>query len=182
MLAVTSPVLLEEYESVLRLPHVRGLTNPPLDDDLIQRAIQYVGERFIVVAGAFKDVDKVPDDAKDNPPRRSGAGRRGRGHHLRRRRSAVFEGGEGARLPAGADLRPGTIPQVRPRIARAPVASPSDLDLDFSLGGRVPRVVARSRTAPRRDAGSLGSRSPLGVRPPRRARLVCGSPRAGSCL
>jgi len=67
MLAVTSPVLLEEYESVLRLPHVRGLTNPPLDDDLIQRAIQYIGERFIVVAGAFKDVDKVPDDAKDNP-------------------------------------------------------------------------------------------------------------------
>jgi predicted nucleic acid-binding protein len=67
MLAVTSPVLLEEYESVLRLPHVRGLTNPPLDDDLIQRAILYIGERFIVVAGAFKDVDKVPDDAKDNP-------------------------------------------------------------------------------------------------------------------
>jgi putative PIN family toxin of toxin-antitoxin system len=67
MLAVTSPVLLEEYESVLRLPQVRGLTNPPLDDDLIQRAMQYIGERFIVVAGSFTDVDKVPDDAKDNP-------------------------------------------------------------------------------------------------------------------
>ncbi len=67
MLAVTSPLLLEEYESVLRLPHVRGLTNPPLDDDLIQRAMRYIGERFIVVAGAFTDVDKVPDDAKDNP-------------------------------------------------------------------------------------------------------------------
>ena len=65
--AVTSPLLLEEYESVLRLPQVRGLTNPPLDDDLIQRAMQYIGERFIVVAGEFKDVDKVPDDAKDNP-------------------------------------------------------------------------------------------------------------------
>jgi putative PIN family toxin of toxin-antitoxin system len=65
--AVTSPLLLEEYESVLRLPQIRGLTNPPLDDDLIQRAMQYIGERFIVVAGEFKDVDKVPDDAKDNP-------------------------------------------------------------------------------------------------------------------
>jgi putative PIN family toxin of toxin-antitoxin system len=67
MLAVTSPLLLEEYESVLRLPNVRALTSPPLDDDLIQRAVDYIGERFIVVAGAFKDVDKVPDDAKDNP-------------------------------------------------------------------------------------------------------------------
>jgi predicted nucleic acid-binding protein len=67
MLAVTSPLLLEVYETVLRLPQVRGLTNPPLDDDLIQRAVSYIGERFIVVTGAFKDVDKVPDDAKDNP-------------------------------------------------------------------------------------------------------------------
>ena len=67
MVAVTSPLLLEECESVLSLSHVRALTNPPLDDDLIQRAIGYVGERFTVVAGAFKDVDKVPDDAGDNP-------------------------------------------------------------------------------------------------------------------
>jgi putative PIN family toxin of toxin-antitoxin system len=67
MLAVTSPLLLEEYESVLRLPHIRTLTTPPLDDDLIQRAIGYIGERFTVVGGVFKDVDKVPDDAKDNP-------------------------------------------------------------------------------------------------------------------
>jgi putative PIN family toxin of toxin-antitoxin system len=67
MQAVTSPLLLEEYENVLKLPHVRTLTNPPLDDDLIHRAISYIGERFDVVAGAFKDVDKVPDDAKDNP-------------------------------------------------------------------------------------------------------------------
>ena len=65
--AVTSPLLLAECESVLRLPHVRALTNPPLDDDLIQRAVDYIGERFIVVAGAFKEVDRVPDDAKDNP-------------------------------------------------------------------------------------------------------------------
>ena len=65
--AVTSPLLLAECESVLRLPDVRALTNPPLDDDLIQRAVDYIGERFIVVAGAFKEVDRVPDDAKDNP-------------------------------------------------------------------------------------------------------------------
>ena len=58
MLAVTSPVLLEEYESVLRLPHVRRFTNPPLDDDLIQRAIQYIGERFIVVAGRCRSTPR----------------------------------------------------------------------------------------------------------------------------
>lgn len=67
MLAVTSPLLLEECESVLSLPYVRALTKPPLDDDLIRRAIGHIGERFTVVAGAFKDVDKVPHDAKDNP-------------------------------------------------------------------------------------------------------------------
>lgn len=67
MVAVTSPLLLEECESVLRLPEVRVLTSPALDDDLIRRAITHIGERFTVVAGAFEDVDKVPDDAKDNP-------------------------------------------------------------------------------------------------------------------
>ena len=54
MVTVTSPLLLEEYECVLRLPHVRALTNPPIDDDLIQRAIGYIGERFIVVAGGSR--------------------------------------------------------------------------------------------------------------------------------
>jgi len=67
LLAVTSPFLLEESERVLRLPHIRTLANPPLDDDLIARAVRYIGERCIVVPGAFKDVEKVPDDAKDNP-------------------------------------------------------------------------------------------------------------------
>ena len=41
MVAVTSPLLLEECESVLSLSHVRALTNPPLDDDLIQRQMRY---------------------------------------------------------------------------------------------------------------------------------------------
>jgi len=49
------------------LPQARRLTDPPLDHDLIQRAIRYVGERFTVVTGSFKDVDKVPDDFRDNP-------------------------------------------------------------------------------------------------------------------
>ena len=67
LLAVTSPMLLEECERVLRLPHIRALASPPLDDDLIKRALRYIGERFTVVPGVFKDVDKVPDDVKDNP-------------------------------------------------------------------------------------------------------------------
>jgi putative PIN family toxin of toxin-antitoxin system len=67
VVAVVSPLLLEEYESVLRLPEVRSLTEPPLDDDLIHRAMRYIIERFTVVTGSFKDVDKVPDDVKDNP-------------------------------------------------------------------------------------------------------------------
>jgi putative PIN family toxin of toxin-antitoxin system len=67
LLAVTSPTLLEECDSVLKLPEVRGLTVPPLDDDLIQRAMRYIIERFVVVTGSFKDVDKVPDDVRDNP-------------------------------------------------------------------------------------------------------------------
>jgi len=67
MRAVTSPVLLEECQNVLRMPQVRGLTDPPLDDDLIQRALGYIVERFVVVTGSFKHVDKVPDDVRDNP-------------------------------------------------------------------------------------------------------------------
>lgn len=67
MVAVASPLLLEEYDSVLRLPEVRRLTDPPLDDDLIQRAIRYIVQRFTVVTGSFKDMDKVPDDVRDNP-------------------------------------------------------------------------------------------------------------------
>lgn len=67
IVAVASPLLLEEYDSVLRLPEVRGLTDPPLDDDLIQRAMRYIVQRFTYVTGSFKDVEKVPDDARDNP-------------------------------------------------------------------------------------------------------------------
>jgi putative PIN family toxin of toxin-antitoxin system len=67
VIGVTSPLLLEESERVLKLPHIRTMASPPLDDDLIERAVRYIGERFDLVPGAFNDVDKVPDDAKDNP-------------------------------------------------------------------------------------------------------------------
>jgi predicted nucleic acid-binding protein len=52
---------------VLRLPQIRTLAVPSLDDELIERVVRYLGERFFVVPGAFKDVEKVPADAKDNP-------------------------------------------------------------------------------------------------------------------
>ena len=29
--------------------------------------MRHIGERFLVVPGAFKEVEKVPADAKDNP-------------------------------------------------------------------------------------------------------------------
>jgi len=67
LVAVTSPVLLEEVERVLKQPNIRAIATPPLDDDLIERAVRYIGERFLVVAGSFRDVDKVPKDSKDNP-------------------------------------------------------------------------------------------------------------------
>lgn len=65
--AVTSPLLLSEVERVLKQPAIRGLARPPLDDDLIERAMRFIGERFTVVPGTFQDVHKVPEDAKDNP-------------------------------------------------------------------------------------------------------------------
>jgi hypothetical protein len=67
MRAVTSPILLEECQSVLEMPDVRRLTDPPLDDDLIHRAMGYIVGRFVVVTGSFKNIDKVPDDPGDNP-------------------------------------------------------------------------------------------------------------------
>lgn len=67
MVAVTSPFLLDECDSVLRLPEVRRLTHPPLDDDLIQRVMRYIVERFTIVTGSFKGLDRVPDDVRDNP-------------------------------------------------------------------------------------------------------------------
>jgi putative PIN family toxin of toxin-antitoxin system len=64
---VTSPLLLDELRRVLKRDEIRKLTEPPLEDALIERAVAYVGQRFEVVPGLFVDVDKVPDDAKDNP-------------------------------------------------------------------------------------------------------------------
>ncbi len=67
IVGVTSPMLLDECARVLKMPEIRTMASPPLDDDLIERAVRYIGERFTVVAGAFQDVDRVPKDAKDNP-------------------------------------------------------------------------------------------------------------------
>jgi len=67
VVGVTSPLLLQESERVLKLPDIRTMASPRLDDDLIERAVRYIRERFSVVPGAFSEVDKVPDDAKDNP-------------------------------------------------------------------------------------------------------------------
>ena len=67
MVGVTSPVLLEECTQVLKMPEIRAMLSPPLDDDLIERAVRYIGEQFTVVPGDFQDVDRVPKDAKDNP-------------------------------------------------------------------------------------------------------------------
>ena len=65
--AVTSPLLIDEIERVLKLPQIRSLASPRFEDDLIERVVRFIGERFLVVPGAFRDVDQVPTDAKDNP-------------------------------------------------------------------------------------------------------------------
>ena len=68
IVGVISPMLLDECARVLKMSEIRTMaTNPPLDDDLIERAVRYIGERFTVVPGDFQDVDRVPTDAKDNP-------------------------------------------------------------------------------------------------------------------
>ncbi|MEP6655473.1 MAG: PIN domain-containing protein, partial [Myxococcales bacterium] len=67
ILGVTSPILLDECARVLKTAEIRALASPPLDDDLIERAVRYIRERFTAVPGAFQDVDRVPKDAKDNP-------------------------------------------------------------------------------------------------------------------
>ena len=56
--AVTSPILIDEIERVLKLPQIRSLASPPLEDDLIERVMRFIGERFVVVPGAFRDVDQ----------------------------------------------------------------------------------------------------------------------------
>jgi predicted nucleic acid-binding protein len=67
IVGVTSPILLDECARVLKMPEIRAMASPLLDDDLIDRAVRYIGERFIVVPGAFQDVDRVPRDSNDNP-------------------------------------------------------------------------------------------------------------------
>ncbi len=67
LVVVTSPTLLRELERILKLDEIRRLANPPLDDDVIRRAVTYLAERFDVVSGTFRDVDRVPADVRDNP-------------------------------------------------------------------------------------------------------------------
>lgn len=67
VVGVTSPLLLDEAVRVMKLPNIRSLASPALDDDLIERTVRYIGERFTVVQRTFQGVDKVPDDAEDNP-------------------------------------------------------------------------------------------------------------------
>lgn len=67
ILGVTSPALLAEFQRVLSLSAIRRLTQPPLEDDIILRSVEHVARHFYVTDGAFRDVDKVPLDFKDNP-------------------------------------------------------------------------------------------------------------------
>ncbi len=67
LVGVTSPLLLDEVSRVLKRDDIRTLARPPLDDDLIDRTVGYIGSTFEVAPGTFTDVDRVPNDAGDNP-------------------------------------------------------------------------------------------------------------------
>lgn len=61
--AYTSPFQLSELVDVLTRPRFRRAVT-------VQDAMRFVGlikDRFTVVAGVYRDLDVVPDDAKDNP-------------------------------------------------------------------------------------------------------------------
>ena len=61
--AYTSPFQLSELVDVLTRPRFRRAVT-------VQDAMRFVGlikDRFTVVAGAYRDFDLVPNDAKDNP-------------------------------------------------------------------------------------------------------------------
>lgn len=64
---VTSLLLLDELSRVLRRKEIRKLTRPPLDDLLIARTVKQIANRFEVSPGTFRDLDRVPSDAQDNP-------------------------------------------------------------------------------------------------------------------
>ena len=59
IIGVISPMLLDECARVLKMSEIRTMASPPLDDDLIERAVRYIGERFTVVPGDFQDVDSL---------------------------------------------------------------------------------------------------------------------------
>lgn len=67
LVGVTSSLLLDEVARVLRRGEIRKLARPPLDNALVDRVVSYLARRFEVAPGAFRALDKVPDDAKDHP-------------------------------------------------------------------------------------------------------------------
>jgi hypothetical protein len=67
LVGVTSPALLEEVFRLLSFPWVRRLAKPPLDDDLIDRVVGQIGERFDLTPGLLEVGDTL-EGAVQSPP------------------------------------------------------------------------------------------------------------------
>jgi predicted nucleic acid-binding protein len=67
VIGMISPALLQEVFTLLCRTDLRRLTHPPLDDDLIDRFVRYVAQRFHLVPGVLGHVSGVPGLAAENP-------------------------------------------------------------------------------------------------------------------
>jgi hypothetical protein len=67
LVGVISPALLEELFRLFSFPVVRRLARPPIDDELVDRLIRQVGERFDLTPGVLQIGDTL-EGAVDSPP------------------------------------------------------------------------------------------------------------------
>jgi hypothetical protein len=67
LVGVTTPVLLDEVFKLLSFPSVRRMAKPPLDDDLIDRVLSQIEQRFDMTPGIL-EIGDTSEGAIDSPP------------------------------------------------------------------------------------------------------------------